>query len=171
MKMKNWRESAELIGMLGIIASLVFLGFQIRQTQAIATSEMNASALSNTLEESNAIIENVEIWIKGNAGEDLSAIEEVIFERLVLNFNDRYYFAVQQALALGLEEGAALDIATYAGFLFENPGALRVWRAKENSNMKYRSLADPNERITQDWVKAVEEMLIRIREVEGVDMR
>jgi hypothetical protein len=171
MKTNSWRESAELIGILAIVASLIFLGLQIRQTQAIATSDMNASALLTTLEESNAIIENAEVWAKGNAGEDLSAVEEVIFERLVLNFNDRYYFPVQQQLELGLEDTAALDVATYAGFLFENPGALRVWRAHESSNRKYRSLANPNERVTTDWVEAVEEMLNRIREAEGIDVQ
>ena len=171
MKTSNWRESAELIGIVAIIASLIFLGLQIRQTQAIATSEMNAGALITTLEESNAIIENAEIWAKGNAGEDLTAIEEVVFERLVLNFNDRYYFAVQQQLELGRESEAALDIATYAGFLFENPGALRVWRAHESRNRKYRNLVDPNERVTGEWVDAVEGMLVKIREAETAEVQ
>lgn len=167
MNRANWRESAELIGIVAIVASLVFLGLQIRQTQAIATSDMNASSLLNTLEESNAIIANADIWAKGNASEELDPIEEVIFQRLVLNFNDRYYFAVQQQKGLGFEDEAALDIATYAGFLFENPGALRVWREHEGKNRKYRGLIDPNEQVTREWVDPIEAMLVRISEAEA----
>jgi len=36
MKKSNWKEIAELVGIAAIVASLIFVGLQLQQTQAIA---------------------------------------------------------------------------------------------------------------------------------------
>lgn len=159
MKSANWKDIAELIGIAAIVASLVFVGLQMRQAQAIASSEMNATVLANSMGESSAIIENADVWVRGNAGEELTPGEEAIFSRLVRNVNDRAYFAVQQQRLLGLGEVAALDIAEYAGYLHENPGGRRVWRDREASLQKYRGLVRPGEQVTSEWIEAVESNL------------
>ena len=42
MKSKNWKDTAELFGFVAIAVSLVFVGFQMRQDQVIARSELTS---------------------------------------------------------------------------------------------------------------------------------
>jgi hypothetical protein len=158
MKSANWKDVAELIGTAAIVATLVFVGFQMRQAQAIAKGEMNAAVLANAIEGSNAIIANADIWVRGNAGEKLTPVEEAIFVHLVTNVNDRAYYGVQYQRLLGIDE-AEIDAADYAGFLYENPGARRVWREREANLQKYRGLVNPAEQITPEWIESVESNL------------
>lgn len=156
MKSANWHDIAELMGIAAVVGSLLFVGLQMQQTQEIARTERNASELANTMEVSDAIIAHADIWVRGNAGDELTSVEEVIFSRLVRNVNDLAYFGVQQERLLGLDEAAELEIATYAGFLYENPGARRVWRAREGNLQRYRRIADSEEQVTSNWIKSVE---------------
>jgi len=158
MKSANWKEVAELVGTAAIVATLVFVGFQMRQAQAIAQGEMNAAVLANAIAGSNAIIANADIWVRGNVGEKLTPVEEAIFVHLVTNINDRAYYGVQHQRLLGIAT-ADVDIADYAGFLYENPGARRVWRAREANLQKYRALINPDERTSPEWIEAVESKL------------
>jgi len=44
MKSRDWKSYAELIGIVAIVASLVFVGMQIRQDQVIARSELTSDS-------------------------------------------------------------------------------------------------------------------------------
>jgi len=44
MKFKEWNEIAELVGIAAIVASLVFVGLQMRQEHIIARSELGAGS-------------------------------------------------------------------------------------------------------------------------------
>ena len=153
---KNWKSIAEFLAITAVVASLVFVGLQLQQAQDIAIAEMNASGVANTLEENNAVIENVDVWMRGNADENLTSAEAEIYLRLLTNMNNRFYFIVQQQERLGVGDDAVLDVAEFAGFLYENPGARRVWRAREDRLGKYRGLIKPSEITTSDWIELIE---------------
>ena len=153
---KNWKSIAEFLGITAVVASLVFVGLQLQQAQDIAIAEMKASGVANTLEENNAVIENVDVWMRGNADENLTSAEAEIYLRLLTNMNNRFYFIVQQQIRLGVGDDAVLDVAEFAGFLYENPGARRVWRAREERLGKYRGLIRPSEEVTSAWIALVE---------------
>ena len=42
MKSSNWKDTAELFGIAAIVVSLIFVGFQMRQDQVIARSELTS---------------------------------------------------------------------------------------------------------------------------------
>jgi hypothetical protein len=153
---KNWKSIAELLGITAVVASLVFVGLQLQQAQDIAIAEMNASLVANVAEENNAVMENVNVWMRGNADENLTSAEKEIYLRMLTNMNNRFFFIVQQQERLGVGDNAVLDVAEFAGFLYENPGATRVWRAREERLGKYRGLIRPNEEVTSDWIELVE---------------
>lgn len=78
MKFEQWNEIAELVGTDAVVASLIFVGLQLQQTQQqlqqdqkIATAEMNSSYVANLIESNNAIADNIDVWLRGNAGEEL----------------------------------------------------------------------------------------------------
>ncbi len=156
MKSNNWKDFAELIGIAAIVASLMFVGLQMRQAEVIARSEMNASILANRIEMHAAIIEHPDIWERGNKGEELEGDEAAIFSRLVFIVNEEAYSAVQQSIIWGQSEDADLDAAIFAAYLHENPGARRVWRAREDRLSNYRSQVVPGEQTTSDWIQRIE---------------
>ena len=47
MKNTDWKDVAELIGILAIVASLVFVGMQMRQDRVHARAELGADSFSN----------------------------------------------------------------------------------------------------------------------------
>ena len=44
MKFGDWKDSLETIGLIAIVASLVFVGFELRQDQVIARSELTSDS-------------------------------------------------------------------------------------------------------------------------------
>ena len=102
---RNWKEIVEMAGIAAILVSLVFVGMQLQQTQAVAIAEMDANDLANQIEESNLIIENADVWVRGNADEELTPVESVIYERLILITNNSFYSSIKQYTGLlGSEE-------------------------------------------------------------------
>jgi hypothetical protein len=168
MKPVRWHDIAELIGIAALVASLTFVGLQMRQAHTFAMTQRWATELSNTIEESNIIVEHADVWIKGNAGEALTAVEEVVFSRLVQLVNDRAWYGAQQSRLLGLPGGPEIETAVFAGFLYDNPGARRVWRTREAKLQRYRTVAIPDEQLTPLWIGSVEHYLAAFERNAGL---
>lgn len=156
------------MGITAIIASLIFVGMQMQQTQEIAISEMNASNLANTIEAGNAIIENADVWVKGNAGDELTPDEWVIYMRLLQNVNNRFYASVSQLKSLGLEGVADVELVEWAAFLYENPGARRAWRSREESLRRYRGIVKPDEQVSSLWIDTIESIFTAFDKQAGL---
>ncbi len=78
----DWKGTAELIGLAAIVASLIFVGLQMRQDQGIAQAQalVDASAVVTDL---NQFIENnKEVWINGLDGAELSLEDNFTFRAL-----------------------------------------------------------------------------------------
>ncbi len=50
MKSSNWKESAELIGIITIVASLIFVGLELRQSQKVAIASQYQLRISFNLD-------------------------------------------------------------------------------------------------------------------------
>jgi len=154
---RNWKEITELAGIVAIVVSLVFVGMQLQQTQAVAIAEMDANDLANQIEESNLMIENADVWVRGNADEELTPVESVIYERLIQITNNSFYSVIQQYIGLvGSEEIRETFIVEFAAFLYENPGARRVWRAREERLKHYKETVNPEDQVSSDWIELIE---------------
>jgi hypothetical protein len=158
VKATEWKDTAELIGIVAIVVSLLFVGLQLWQAERISRSEIRQSIFANQIEMNNAIIRFSDVWLRGNAGDDLTPPEAEIFRRQVMNLNQYYYEVVQWSRTMGLPYEDA-DLAAYAGFLYENRGALKVWRDHEKWIGKYRGLIDSSEKFTPGWIESVESKL------------
>jgi len=126
MRMTNWKVTAELIGIAAIVASLIFVGLQLRQDQEIAVSQIYADWDDTRIEWARLINENDEVWIRGLSGGDLNEQERLRFESLADTWfhmeNGRYIRARRISLA------SPRDIALRdAAFLLDHPGLRRWW--------------------------------------------
>lgn len=168
MKLNDWKSIAELVGIFAVVASLVFVALQLKQSQAIALAEMYGAVATVATEETGMVIDNADIWRRGNANEHLTPTEAIIYAQLIRSINDRFWFRGQQLRELGRVKQADNDLAEFAAFLFENPGARQAWRSREDWLGKYRAMLDPEESFTADWVTHVESAIAVYEEQSSV---
>jgi hypothetical protein len=138
MKSVNWKVAAESIGITAIVASLIFVGLQMRQTQVIALNESNWNSLLSEIEARRAIYEFPDIWVKGNAGAELNGSEAVIYKALIYDLNSFAFYKYQTAKRLDNKPGADRAHWDMAGFLYENTGARREWHLLRDQFRRYR---------------------------------
>ncbi len=143
MKSINWRGVAELVGMAAIVASLIFVGLELRQSHVIATNEIRlATALAN-FEARNAVNEHAEIWDRGVAGESLEKPDQWIFNNLVDNYYRTAFWSWYTRKEIGVP--ANRNVRSFALFLHRNPGARSAWKAELEERRKNDYPVDTNQ--------------------------
>ena len=127
MKKSNWKDTAELIGILAIVVSLVFVGMQIMQSQTIATAERFDMTVNNRLFKNDLIIQHSDLLAKANSGEPLSESERISITHLIDSLWSEAFFSFRanQILDAPGEAGARI---VFSRFLYQNPGARREWQ-------------------------------------------
>lgn len=131
MNLKSLRDLIEVVGLVAIVASLIFVGIELRQSRAIAIGDGNLSNAEIQIETNNAINEHSAIWIVGNSGEVLSDEDTVIFQNLVRNKAIHAFMEYARLDQVEFYEAAEAINAEFSVFLFENPGARQIWLKQE----------------------------------------
>lgn len=171
MRKTNWKDIAELIGIVSIVASLIFVGLQMQQAEDIAMAELNASDVSTNIDLAALINEHTDVWRRGNAGESLNPDETIIYENLLKSMNDVSFFGyLMYGERLGHESGT-ITLTNFASFLHENPGARRVWEAREDRLIRDRNILIPevnDQSIWRDTIQAHLETLDQWQADNGV---
>ena len=155
MRKTDWKDIAELIGISAIVASLIFVGLELRQSRDIARGEGALANAANSIEVSNALSAHVQVWIKGRAGGELDEAERVIFRNLVQNENDKNFFNLRRVRLLGDDYAADSIVLNMSRFLIENPGARQVWTDNATAYARDDKLV-LNREIRLGWFDAVQ---------------
>ena len=124
--MSNWKDTAELVGIAAIVASLVFVGQQLRQDRNVAQADAWLQLVETQVSLAQLIGEHADVWSRGLNGEELSDTDQLKFNQIA--------FAVEQQHAsrfarsnLGIRRRSANDAAVdYAEEVYMYPG-LRVF--------------------------------------------
>jgi hypothetical protein len=138
MKSMGWKDGVELVGIVAIVASLIFVGLEMRQAQKIALSERGVNTLMSEIEARRPIYEFPDIWTRGNAGDELSRSEAVIYRTLIQDINAYSYHRRHSASLMGDQNSFNSASWDLAGFLHENPGARREWESLRDMFRKHR---------------------------------
>jgi hypothetical protein len=162
MKTLDWKETAELIGLFAILASLIFVALQLRQQEELLNLETRNNMVSNTVAVNEQIIGNSDIWVRGNAGKDLNAMEFEVYLRMFINLNDQFFQTYFVFHELYPEQEEQI-LSHFAGFLARNPGAYRVWIDRERQLNADRTAVDPEETITSEWIEMIEARIAIIK--------
>jgi hypothetical protein len=117
-KLKNLLEA---VGFLALIASLIFVGLQIRQDYTIARAQNAADFDDTMIEYARVINANRDVWIKGLEGAELSLPDQVTFEAVAFAVWQKFSGIHRRSglLSEGNELGVARQIASE---LFIHPG-------------------------------------------------
>ena len=130
MQYRNWKDIAEFVGIVAIVASLIFVGMQMRQDQLIAVSE----ALSESVNaESNSRLgfnQYADLVVKSNNGGDLDDSELFILKNLIATEIDRVFIQFLRDVALGQANNS--HELRLTAFLHGNPGLRAVFEQHDN---------------------------------------
>lgn len=123
MKSMNWRTVAELIGVMAIVISLVFVGLQLRQDRDLA----QVSSFGSMTESANALSDLVhndsEVWVRGLKGEELTDAETAIFMSLVRAVEARYMNWIVRWQSTGEERfNPNIHARNFAFYAYMYPG-------------------------------------------------
>lgn len=165
MKSLDRKELAEIIGVIAIVASLLFVGLEVRQTQNIALAEGFSAVFTKRLEVGNSIKEHIALWRKGIAGEELDDSEAAIFAVLVNQLNES---AAEEFLYNSQVAGPAqaqIGAQDFAGFLYSNPSARDIWNRREDHLAEIRDLLSDDPQSVHPWTGSVRNYLARLDEL------
>jgi hypothetical protein len=142
LKTGTWRDSAELIGIAAIVASLIFVGLQLRQEQRIAVVELNQNSTAINTEYQIAIASIADTWVKANNGEVLSESETLAIERIVMA---GYRMAATDTFERRrLGNAGLVSTRFFALWLFQNPGVRRIWQMQMQEDLNQFSQIAPD---------------------------
>ncbi len=162
MRSPDWKKTAELIGLFAILASLIFVAMQLQQQEKMLDLEMRNSMVATTVAVNEQIIGHADIWIRGNAGEDLNATEFEIYRRMFISLNDNFFQTYWVFEELYPEDSEQIT-SHYAGFLARNPGAYDVWIDREKRLNADRTAVNPRDAMTSDWIELMEATIATIK--------
>lgn len=126
-KIKDWLE---IVGMGAIVASLLFVGLQIRQDQRVAVMEAVGNDASLNAQLADTLQGNGELWQRGLDGEELSKAERIEFSAMASAV--RYIFTINWNRANLLDETQSPDSAVrdYSIALHTHVGLRRYFDAR-----------------------------------------
>ncbi len=140
MKSVVWKDVLELTGISAIVASLIFVGLQLKQSQDIALSELGASILASRVETNSSISDHSEVWAKGNSGADLDESETASYWHMLHSVYWRHVIGWDNRLRFGQDFVADLIASDFVIFLHDNPGARQIWVKQTESTTEKRRL-------------------------------
>ena len=89
MKPLKWKNFAELIGSAAIVASLIFVGQQMRLDRTLAQADAWMQFVDSQVALSQLINDNAEVWLKGLEGEELSGVEQLKFNQIAFAYEQK----------------------------------------------------------------------------------
>jgi hypothetical protein len=119
-KLNDWMQ---VIGIFAVVASLIFVGLQLRQDQAIAVSESYSSATDSVGDLATLVKSNSKIWRTGLDGSKLPAEDELVFKAMAIVVEQYVANRTQRLVRIGGGEGdAGRSVENYAYALYVHPG-------------------------------------------------
>jgi hypothetical protein len=153
-------ELSQAIGILanvGVIAGLVFVGYQLRQDRAFAIVESVGESAADRKYWAELVADNPDVWLNGAKGEELSDADKAIFEWLEVAFDMQYFTAWSKRSQLGnaAPDPVAIEAAM---FYYRYPGLRAARRARiEQREETYQRIGEPIQR--GEWDRALDTYL------------
>ena len=151
----NWKEVAEILGIGAIVASLVFVGLQLRQSEQIARAEIQATFGMMSIEIAALMTDYSDVWVRGNAQEELNDADTAVFANLVTALNDSIYSNFWQMWQIDGEQRAIDYLQDFSGFLYRHPGVRQVWSQREANLKRYRIALGSNAEENYVYVETI----------------
>jgi len=87
MNSERLHDWLQFVGMAAIVASLVFVGLQLRQSENAAMADLTESSVTRGVEMSALIAEYSDVWLRACAGQELSPPERLIANNVYYRYS------------------------------------------------------------------------------------
>jgi len=153
----NLRDVVELVGVAAIVASLVFVGLQMQQTQQIALTQNLIASYETKAEIASEMNTHAALWVKANSGKALTEEEEFILENLVMARVDNGFFNWLQSQYLYGGDAGVVNAYETAAFLHRYPAARAKWidNGTEHEEDVRKHLPSGSLRMGEKWVQLI----------------
>jgi len=143
MVSKELNDWLQVIGLFGVLGGLIFVGLQLSLDRQVASSEGTAAINANRTAWAQVVTENADVWVRGLAGESLSAVEDAQFDVMASAYLFTYYTAWTRADDTISGETPSRFTMEVAIELHKHPGLLRYWRERQSvlDGIRQRGLA------------------------------
>ena len=120
-RLHDWLQA---IGIAAVVASLIFVGLQIKQSDEIALAEVLENVSAIGIEERALIAAHADTWQKACLGEQLTAQERLIAANIFFNYMQNSFNSWNRIRATGIGgthsqyfiDSSAANIHRYPGF-------------------------------------------------------
>jgi hypothetical protein len=164
MNSTQWRQVAEATGVAAIVASLVFVGLQIRQEDDIARLELIDRSTEQQRDLQIWITENSDVWTRGCAGSELSDADQVIFQHIIdMYVNQTYNRWVRFTITEQTGSGGQYLIDAFAANIHRYPGFRAAYNARETWAAEGRRYEDM---YTDEFQQTVKNRLAELAEID-----
>jgi hypothetical protein len=128
MKPIHWKDVTDLVGAAAIVASLIFVGLQLRQEKTLGLTDITSARTESAIALTQLVAEHRDLWMRGLDGEELAVDEEMIFFAIAEAI-ETYLFEEWSNLAQMGDGGFANDVLKdYAYQIYSYPGLRRLWQ-------------------------------------------
>ena len=163
MNSQTVQDWLQILGMLGIIASLIFVGVQVNQTQRIGEGEAATNYQQSLIAGRELLVNNADVWARGCKGEEMSVSDRVKFAQMYRTYTQVTFFGWLAARNGILEVDGAEAINAFAANLHRYPGFARMGNAWVG--WAEEGLANESEVVTV-FLSALRARLAELREIE-----
>jgi hypothetical protein len=131
-KLSSWLQ---VLGMLGIVASLIFVGLQIKQTDAIASLETQENAVARNLVTLEMMADNIDVWQRGCVGEELTPAEQALMAKIYWAYVANNFTGWRRLrLSDYRDVSGRYQIAEFAANIHRYPGFRKIHESKRAWN-------------------------------------
>ena len=147
-KLHDW---IQITGVFAVVASLVFVGLEVRQSSEAANDEAIIGDLQTIIGVEELVTANPDIWLRGCQGETLSPSDQMVYTHIHHSYEFLNFMRWLRGVK-GVDSGSIeLAIDNFAMNLYRNPGIRQEW--DRHANMR-RHIADEVD--LHQWRKLVE---------------
>ena len=116
----------QVVGIFAVVASLLFVGLQMKQDRQLAVAQLFAETDDSVANIANLVNENIDVWLNGSRGDELSINDEAVFQNLFMSVRYGYasFYETQTRLDALPPEWVSRKFAYQ---LYSNPGMRRIW--------------------------------------------
>ena len=152
-KLNDWMQ---VFGIFALVASLIFVGLQMRQDRTIAIVDSMASRSEVVSDLADMIGNNQDLWIRGLDGEELSDADEATFHAMIEAVESYFVSIWRRIQGIGGATSAASPTGDYAFALYIHPGLRRAWKGQLEywSARNIALAADTSGRLFREGVSA-----------------
>jgi len=160
----NRREILEGIGVFSIVASLIFVGLQVNQSQRAGEGQELVSYLELAGNMRSVLIDNAEVWQKACAGESLNSVDRTRAAQLFKTYIEFSYLASVTSRVGIIGDGDAFLVNRVAANLHRYPGFAKLAAEQGQwTNEGERAMDDPNVRSFREAI------VVRLAELQEIE--